>query len=438
MTPRFQRLRAPLGVWAFAALCYVITLGPRIVGPSDNNHYVHLANSLLHGQLSVIGDRPPGNNDWALYQGRWYVAFPPLPAIVIAPAVAIWGTATWDRLFWALLSGLGPAAVYWMLRRMRESGYSARSVHEEFALTALLAFGSAFYFTAVQGTVWFAAHVVALPLTALFVGFSLGARQPWQAGLCLGLACLARPTTLLLAPVFLFEAWQAARPISLSAWLAARANDLLTGETTPPPPVDRRKLARLTLLFAAPVVVLLALNLWLNYARFDDPFEVGYRYLQIRWHARIEKWGLFNYHYLGRNLAVMLASLPWLSATAPFIKVSGHGLALWVTTPQVLSPLSPRRTSPLSTALYLSVAAVAVMDLCYQNSGWVQFGYRFSLDYMAPLLALIAVTAGRFRWGFYALLAWAIAVNTFGAISFDRMPQFYDHDATQRVMFQPD
>lgn len=417
---RLSRLRAPMGIWAIAALVYVITLGARVSGPSDNNHYVHLADSMLHGQLSVLGDRAPGNNDWAFYKGHWFVAFPVLPAVVIAPAVAIWGTRTWDPLFWALLAGLGPAATYWLLRRLREQGHSERTVAEDFALTALLAFGSAFFFTAVQGTVWFAAHVVALPLTALFVGFSLGARQPWLAGLCLGLACLARPTTLLLAPVFLFEAWR-----------VSRSDDQPTSHRL-------QRLLRPLVAFGTPIALLLAVNLWLNYARFDDPFEVGYRYLQIRWQGRIEKWGLFNYHYLGRNLAVMLASLPWLSGAAPYLKISRHGLALWVTTPQVLLPLSPKRTPALATGLYVGVAAVALMNLCYQNSGWIQFAYRFSLDYMAPLMALIAVTSGRFRVGFYALLAWAVAINTFGAITFDRAEQFYDHDATQRVMFQPD
>jgi hypothetical protein len=31
------------------------------------------------------------------------------------------------------------------------------------------------------------------------------------------------------------------------------------------------------------------------------------------------------------------------------------------------------------------------MDLLYQNSGWVQFGYRFATDYMIVLFVLIAL-----------------------------------------------
>jgi hypothetical protein len=32
----------------------------------------------------------------------------------------------------------------------------------------------------------------------------------------------------------------------------------------------------------------------------------------------------------------------------------------------------------------------------------------------------------------------AIVVNTFGAVTFDRYHQFYDDDSTQQVIFQPE
>ena len=59
--------------------------------------------------------------------------------------------------------------------------------------------------------------------------------------------------------------------------------------------------------------------------------------------------------------------------------------------------------------------AVAIPDLCYQNSGWIQFGYRFALDYMPLLIVLLALGRRRFGPGFYACLVFAVAVNAFGA-----------------------
>jgi hypothetical protein len=192
------------------------------------------------------------------------------------------------------------------------------------------------------------------------------------------------------------------------------------------------------LMFSAPIVVIAALQLWFNYARFDDPLVFGHEYLQIRWQQRIEEWGLFNYHYFSKNLAVFLTSMPWILDRRPYVTISLHGLALWVTTPNLLWLLWPRRVDVRMVGLTLAALGIAVLDLCYQNSGWIQFGYRFALDYMPFLIVLLALGKRRFGPGFYACMLVAIAVNTFGAITFDRQWKFYDNDGTQNRLFQPD
>jgi hypothetical protein len=202
--------------------------------------------------------------------------------------------------------------------------------------------------------------------------------------------------------------------------------------------VNVPRAVRTCLLFALPLTAIVAISFWLNWLRFGDPFEVGYRYLRIRWAARIDKWGLFNYHYVSKNLAVFLAALPWLSNAAPYVRVSRHGLALWVTTPNYLGVLWPKRVNPRLVGLSIAALCVAVFDLAYQNSGWIQFGYRFSLDYSVLLIALLALGGRRFGAGFYLMLVWSCAMNAFGAWTFDRAERFYDHDGSQQVIFQPD
>jgi len=174
--------------------------------------------------------------------------------------------------------------------------------------------------------------------------------------------------------------------------------------------------------------------MWFNAARFNDPFEFGHSLLEIRWRGRIDKWGLFNYHYLARNLGVMLTSLPWLTASVPYVLISRHGLALWVTTPQLLLVLWPKRSSFTMFGLGLAAALVALANLLYQNSGWIQFGYRFSLDYAVLLFALLALGGRRFGWRFALLTLVAIAINLFGAITFDRANHFYDRDPTKGLV----
>jgi hypothetical protein len=422
-----HRAALPLLVFALCAAVYVATLGKRAAGVSDNAHFLFLAESLLQGQLSLVADKPPGDNDWARYEGRWYVSFPPFPAVVAMPLVALFGTAAWDRLFWALFAGLAPALLLLLLRSLREQGLSDREPRDDLALCVLFAFGSVYYYTSVQGTVWFAAHLVACALIALYLLAAFGARRPLLAGCLLAACFMTRPSSLLLGLFFVLQALQrerrAGEGTGVRAWLSEIA--------------WRPAIGRLAW-FGAPLLAVGVLAMALNYVRFDDPLVFGHQHLEIRWRRRIETWGLFNYHYVARNLAVVTSSLPWLSAEPPYVKISRHGLALWITTPHLLLLLWPRRWTPTMVSLALAAGAVALLDLCYQNSGWIQFGYRFSLDYMIPLVVLLALGGRRFGKGFHLFLAIAVAINLFGAVTFDRAQRFYDQDATQRVIFQPD
>jgi hypothetical protein len=439
-----RRSLVPLAVFVVCSLAYVLMLGNRSAGPTQNNHFVHLADSFLAGQLSVIGNRPPGDNDWALYNGTWYVTFPPFPALVILPAVAIWGTATRDALFWAICAGLAPSFLFVLLRRLSERGDSARSTRENLLLTGLFAFGTVYFFVAVQGTVWFAAHVVASSLIVLFLLCSLDAEHPLLAGAALGALWTTRPPTLLIAPIFLIEVLRRYR----KPGRAAESTGSALGFTYDAHPLlqalrwvrgaELAPVLRALALFAAPALVALGIQLWLNAARFDDPFSTGYEYLQIRWKTRIEEWGLFNYHYFSKNLAVFLASLPWFYEAAPHVKISLHGLALWFTTPNLFWLLWPARVDARMVGLYGSALLIALLDLCYQNSGWIQFGYRFALDYMPLLFMLLALGGRRFGPVFVMCTLFAVTVNTFGALTFERAWRFYDDDRSQNRLFQPD
>src|SRR5206468_10647706 len=124
-----------------------------------------------------LGHPPPAytrNNDFALYQNRWYVSFPPLPAVLMVPVVAVAGSAekVRDGQVWLWLAGLGPAILFLALEKLRRAGHSERSDRTNLSLAGVLAFGTVYFFTALQGTVWFADHAVAVALLALYLLFA--------------------------------------------------------------------------------------------------------------------------------------------------------------------------------------------------------------------------------------------------------------------------
>jgi hypothetical protein len=423
---RARRITIAVAVYATVLAVYMLLAARETLrAHTPYNHFALLAEALLNGRLD-LGGAPPAyaqNNDFAFYDGRWFVAFPPVPALLLLPLVALAGGAesVQDGQFFIWLAPLGPAVLFLALEKLRRSGQSLTSERQNLALALLFAFGTVYFFSAIQGTVWFAAHVVGVVLAAIYLLFALDAERPVLAGIVLGLASLTRPPLLLAAVLFVFESWRVASADHDGA-------------------LARRRFAKSVALFALPLVAALGLALWYNHARFGDAFESGYRFLTVRWRERIVKWGLFSYHYLARNLGVMLTSLPYMPRDSQPFQINGHGLALWVTTPLYWLLLWPRQRTRLWLGLCVCAGAVALPSLLYQNSGWVQFGYRFSNDYAVFLFALLAIGGYRFRWLFAALALWAVLVNAFGAATFNRAEyaRFYAIEGTQRVLYQPD
>ena len=116
------------------------------------------------------------------------------------------------------------------------------------------------------------------------------------------------------------------------------------------------------------------------------------------------------------------------------------GLALWVTTPLFLFLPWARAKHSARIGVWLAALAVALPSLFYQNTGWVQFGYRFSNDFAPFLFAVLAVNGFVGRRLLYALSALAFVINAFGAKTFGRAEyaRFYVTERTQRILYQPD
>jgi hypothetical protein len=453
---RSRRLLVAFAIWLVCLATFALLAGDRLFSHTKYNHFAFLADAWLHGRHD-LGGRPPdysGGNDWALFQGKWYVSFPPFPAMLMLPFVALARGPDnfYDGQFVVWLAGIGPAVLFLVLEKLRRDRQSGRSEKDNVFLSLLFAFGTVYFFTAVQGTVWYAAHVVGVALMALFVLVSIDAKRPVLAGALLGCMFLTRVTTVLVAIFFVFEAAYAScmyphhsapsepRHMAEQGPFSARLRTVWRD-------LDKGVFARKIALFSIPVMVALAFASFYNFARFGDanPTAFGHEYLQVGWLHRIQTWGLFGYHYLGRNLATMLTGLPWRPPLAmtnaafggvPF-KINGHGLALWYTSPFYLWHLWPaRRLDWLGLGALFAALGPLIVNLFYQNSGWVQFGYRFSNDYAILLFVLLAMGGRRFGKAFWLCAAWAVAWNLFGAATFERKSVYYAYDADH--VYQPD
>ncbi|HXU70292.1 MAG TPA: hypothetical protein VN947_13240 [Polyangia bacterium] len=428
-----------LAIYAVFLVGYAAASGNRILHRSNNIHFSYQAQMFLHRQLD-LGHPPPGTDDWAeveylhlkdgrtvagaflrsqptyfhalgggkperitadQIQNRWkkyYVSFPPFPALLFLPFVAIFGLAFNDVLFTVILAALAPMLLFFVLRRLSARGDSTRSEEDDLWLVGMFGFGTVFFYSSVIGQVWYTAHVVATVLTGLCVLASLEARRPILAGLCVGALLLTRPHIASWALFFFYEAWRAyGRKVPIKKIVA----------------------------FGVPIILLGGLGFAFNWARFGAFGEFGHFYLNVRWTDRIQRYGLTNFSFLARNLSCALTLTPKLIAKPPYFQLSWHGMSLLITTPAYLYLLWPRVKSSLHTALWCVIAPIALAGFLYQNDGWVQFGYRFSNDFSFALIMLLAIGGRPLTRTWKALILVGVAVNVFGAVTFGRFWQYY-------------
>jgi hypothetical protein len=422
--------------------CFVLYSLSRPAWQVVYNHFVWQADAFLHGQASIpypVAATPtsPGNdffNDVAPVvdaagnqTGRGMIPFPPLPAVVLLPFVAIWGMAT-DQAFLAVVLGaLDVGLAFWLLGRV------PIRPRLRAALTVFLGAGSVLWYASSLGTTWYLAHVVALGLTLVAVAIALDADDRWAAldrsaprplldwrqilaGFLLGLAVTSR-LTVGFGVVFLVLVGGG------GSWT--------------------RRAAGAALGIAIPVGVLLAYNLAVSGTLFNPVYEALYRYEvwaypDLNYHAA---WSLQDIRYIPQNLGIMLLGPPdvmpacdpgvpreiWSAAGCSWLVPRPVGMSLLVTSPAWLlaGAAAPLLRDRRVAGGLLATLVIAVVNLMHFSQGWVQFGYRFSLDFAPFLLIPVALgterlLAGRGRgatWGGVlaaGLIVASVAVQAWG------------------------
>ena len=391
---------------AFGLFALAIYLASNPVRSNLYAHYVWQADAWLHGRTEIawpVSDGPVRNDyyhDVLPVRGEpgfAQIPFPPLPAIVLLPAVALFGLNTDAELVAAFIGALNASLAWLVAYRL------ARRPSVALAAALFFAFGTVAWIAAARGSTWYIAHDLAITFSLLAVLAALAGRQV-RAGLLLGVATLARLTVAFGAP-FVFLGG------SGSAW--------------------RRALA--TAAGLAPPIAFLVLY---NLASTGQVLQPGYDELYRTEAPPVAglyhpEWLLVDPRYIPQNLAIMLFEPPRLEpqcALLPSLRCAHPSTVTLVPDPLAMSVLltspgwllalvalrPPRSKLVIGSAL--AIAAIAIVDLMHFSQGWVQFGYRFSNDW-APF-GLVLVTIGLDRIGLrrsaLALIALSVVVNLWG------------------------
>ena len=359
-------------LFALAALAYFGT--PAISKPiaPAYDHLPHFANAFLHGHLGIEAAPGPRVSELipAVDGSRFYLPYPPLPAILLMPFVALFGGAVTSALACRIVSVLNVILLDACLARLPgKLGLAPWGAPTRFLLACFFAFGTVTWHNAHFGGDWHLAHAVTLAAQLLALHEFLGKNRPLVIGLFIALVLGTRPTAAL---AYLFLIFPFLR--------TPRAKDL----------------ARLAALPVAAILLLAACN----YARFGNPFDFGYSRMLLSGAGKqlMETWGQFNPHFVPRNFYWFFLAPFWSRPDhAVPLGFDPNGLSLFLASPALLYAfvaLQRRKNNRLVRDTGISIIAALIPLLMYFNTGFVQFGHRFSMDYLPPILLLFLIGIG--------------------------------------------
>jgi hypothetical protein len=153
-----------------------------------------------------------------------------------------------------------------------------------------------------------------------------------------------------------------------------------------------------------------------NALRFGNPLDFGYTNENVapQLAAQLREHGQFNVHYVGQNVWSMLLAGPTWDGTATGVRPDPRGMSLLLTTPALVYLWRARAPRALAVGGWLALVLLLVPVLLYYNTGWAQFGYRFSLEFMVPVMVLLGLGVRSRTGGFRLLVVAGVIVNACG------------------------
>lgn len=352
--------------------------------------YALQACAWLNGRLDLGKDYP-----WlelAIYEGKYYVSFPPFPSLVLLPFAAVWGTNTPDH--WISL-GFSIIGIIYAIRLYRAIT-GTYEMAEQYVLFLFL--GNGYLFIALQGGwVWYMAQTMCFTFSLMSL-FYAAKKHIGRAFAFLACAFGCRPMVVAYIPLILMLGTEKA---SVKTWI--------------------RKGYRLI-----PACMIIGFYLMLNAARFDNPFEFGHTHLPE--FVRSTE-GQFSLNYATKNFN-QLFRLPQTGGEHGMLIYDTYDcMAFWLIDPIIVSFMvtwlyaltRKRKACGLNLIIVPATTCVHLMIVCcHKTMGGYQFGNRYIVD-MLPYVFYGLITykqgVGKAEWLNNPLFALGFSINLIGTVS---------------------
>lgn len=355
---KFKHLLIVVSLFLASFLIYkFIYLNPR----NWYDHHLHLAHSLIKAQVDVPA-LPQFYHDVVRFSGKTYLPFPPGAAITLIPFILLSKNITQQEAS-VIVGALNVAVMFILLSRFTKIKWAV-------VLSIFFGFGTVAFWSAVVGTSWYFAQNTALFFLTISLILHFSKKDFWS-GLILAMAVLCRYPILFGSLFFILSLIK-----------------------------DKKRLINFLIGFA-PVFPIQALY---SYLRFGDIFKTGYYevYEQYTKGAipptvlQLIKHNFPVFGYLDiRNILLHLFTflfMPPMVKLNPFLVFpSPYGMGILFTSPFLFISFKKIFENNKKKLLTFGAASIAIIDFLHYAQGWVQFGYRFVLDFLPFLMILLAI-----------------------------------------------
>jgi hypothetical protein len=373
-------------------LIFLVTLGGYRVADTNvqfYQHHVYLAEAMLHGSFDVkAAGIPDYYQDVVTVGDAKYLPYGPAPAILLMPGVALQGT-DFSQIKFTLFLGAANAVLFWYLLGLVGVGTFSRWLGVIF-----FTFGTVHFYAATEGTLWFYTHIAAVFFLQIAIILFLKRVPLFLPAFVLGLAWLSEGPILVAVPFFLYG-------------ILARQDENFSLKSLFQlgfyKSFIRSKALRESIVFGLGLLPIGLFYLWYNQVRFGNPFDTGFQTVYESYtHGglaysfyRVDfpnapHFALFDIRNIPLHIYTLFMMPPKYYPDLSIVRPSPYGLSIFLTSPAFIYALFVKRKTWLTPACWLAIGLVTIPLFMHYSQGWVQYGYRFMLDYM-PFLAILTV-----------------------------------------------
>lgn len=341
------------------------------------DHYLYLTKSILQGKVD-IPDLPTFYHDKLIFDDKTYIPFPPGASFILIPFVFLNENVTQQQTS-IFIGAIDIVLIYLLLLNFTTKRNSI-------LLSIFFGFGTSFFWSAVVGTTWFFAHVVAIFFLTISLLLHFKQKHFWS-GIFFALSALTRIPIILSGVFYLMQLFK-----------------------------QKKKFIN----FLIGAFIFIPIFLFYNFLRFGNVFETGYEIIYKQYKSSVikysvgESFGYFDYKNIPLHLYTFFVMPPVFTPLGG-LKPSPFGMGILFTSPLLFIALKPKFKKGIELESIITAVVCAIPSFLHYAQGWVQFGYRFILDFIVFLMIILAIRFKPSRFNLFLILI-SVMVNFWGVL----------------------